>query len=59
MAFYKVNTETQEIEVSEHVSGIGFDLSEESKDEYAYPVEGWIYAESLEAAIGLLNAATA
>lgn len=55
MAFYKVNTETQEIEVSEHVSGIGFDLSEESKDECTYPVEGWFYAESLDAALVLLG----
>ncbi len=46
MPFYKVNEETQEIDESDHVSGISFDLCEESKTEYTYPIDGWIYAEN-------------
>lgn len=55
MAFYKLNLETQEIEESQHVSGVGYDLSEQSKDEYVLPVDGWIWAENLESAKAILG----
>ena len=33
------------------VYGPGFELKAESKDEYTYPVDGWVWADSLDAAM--------
>ena len=33
------------------VYGPGFELQAESKDEYIYPVDGWVWADSLDAAM--------
>ena len=33
------------------VYGPGFELKAESKDEYIYPVDGWVWADSLDAAM--------
>ena len=33
------------------VYGPGFELKAESKDDYIYPVDGWVWADSLDAAL--------
>lgn len=49
MAFYKKQGE--ELLVSEFVDGQGYMLSETSKDEYTYPIDGWSWFVNLDAAI--------
>lgn len=53
MAFYKLNEENQ-IEESSIVVSAGYVLTEQSKDEYVYPLEGWIWAVDLAAAEAVL-----
>lgn len=47
--FYK--KEQQQILTAETVIGNGFALLADDAAQYTYPVEGWIYADSLDAAI--------
>ena len=49
MPFYKKHNE--ELLVSEFVDGQDYMLSETSKDEYTYPIDGWSWFENLDAAI--------
>jgi hypothetical protein len=49
MPFYKKHNE--ELLISEFVDGQGYMLSETSKDEYTYPIDGWSWFENLDAAI--------
>ncbi len=48
--FYKKD-ESQILYAPNFVEGQGYNLSIENKDSYEYPVDGWIYAESLDDAI--------
>jgi hypothetical protein len=47
--FYK--KDNNEILFGPNVNGAGYSLNLEDKDSYQYPVDGWIYAESLDNAI--------
>jgi len=47
--FYK--KDNNEILFGYTVNGAGYSLNLEDKDKYSYPVDGWIYADSLDAAI--------
>ena len=46
MPFFKL--ETDEIQETNHLDGLGFSLCELSKNDYAYPVEGWHWFASVE-----------
>jgi hypothetical protein len=46
--FYKY--EDENFEEAAHVDGAGYSLSEVGKDEHTYPVAGWYWYESAEAA---------
>jgi hypothetical protein len=48
--FYKKD-ETQILFAPNIVEGQGYVLLIDEKDSYSYPVDGWIYADSLDAAI--------
>ncbi len=48
--FYKKD-ETQILFAPNIVEGQGYTLLIDQKDSYSYPVDGWVYADSLDAAI--------
>ena len=48
--FYKKD-ETQILFAPNFVEGQGYTLLIDQKDSYSYPVDGWIYADSLDSAI--------
>ena len=52
--FYK-KEETQILYAPNNVDGPNYLLVIADKDEYDYPVDGWIYAESLDSAIAYLQ----
>lgn len=55
MPFYK--KQDGQLVSGEFIDGPGYMLSEVGKDEHTYPVDGWYWFESLDAAIaGLANA---
>ncbi len=47
--FYR--KEQEQILSAAYVEGMGYTLIEEDSSSYTYPVDGWIHAESLDAAI--------
>lgn len=47
--FYR--KEQEQILSAAYVEGMGYTLIEEDSSSYTYPVDGWIYAENLDAAI--------
>lgn len=54
MPFYK-KLEGQLV-ASDFVDAPGYMLSEAGKNDHTYPVDGWYWAESLDAALGLFTA---
>lgn len=49
MPFYKV--EDDKLISASNVDGLNYSLNEVSKDEYTYPVDGWLWYVDLESAI--------
>lgn len=55
--FYKIVVpETNEITGGDYIIGPGYELVLERHQEYTYPVDGWVYAETEEEALILLGA---
>jgi len=53
MPFYK--RENEELQVAPmFVSGPGFELDVDNKDDHEYPVEGWYWFDSLDEAMAAL-----
>lgn len=50
MPFYK-KTETEIMTAQNGVSGPGFELSESTRDQYQFPVDGWYWFENIDQAI--------
>ena len=48
MPFYKIEDET--LITATHIEGLNFSLSETGKGEYTYPVNGWHWYATEEAA---------
>lgn len=48
--FYKLDQD-EILYAPNYVEGFGYSLTMESKHEYTFPVDGWIYADSHEDAV--------
>jgi len=53
MPFYK--KQEQNLISAEFIEGQGYTLSENGKDEYTYPVDGWYWFPDLDTAIANIN----
>ena len=49
------NVKDHVIESKNSISSFGFELKEEDKDKYTYPINGWYYFETREEALEKLN----